>query len=177
MLTASILACASAETPRQEARPERRAIPFAIAVCEGFSLESLGWLAGRWIGERDGVFSEEFWLPPAGGMMLGLHRDIPDSGAAFFEFLRIGERDQGVVEYVASPAGREPTTFLHTGCVDGMAQFFNPGHDYPQRIVYQRLGVDSLKAGIYGTVEGEERSTEWIWRRADPPAGNEPTLR
>ncbi|HUP01505.1 MAG TPA: DUF6265 family protein [Gemmatimonadota bacterium] len=148
-----------------ERRTEPRATAFAVINCWGFSIDRLSWLAGTWIGEEDGVSMEEVWLAPRGGMMLGLHRDVPATGEAFFEFLRIEERSRGEVVYLASPRGAPPTSFLHTGCVDGVAQFINPGHDYPQRIVYERLGGDSLRASIHGMEDGEERSTSWTWRR------------
>src|SRR5262249_42052103 len=35
----------------------------------------LGWLAGSWSGEEHGTVSEEVWLAPRGGLMLGMHRD------------------------------------------------------------------------------------------------------
>ncbi len=41
------------------------------------TLNGLDWMLGSWSGEDDGVHMEEHWLPPRGGVMLGLHRDTP----------------------------------------------------------------------------------------------------
>ena len=160
-LLISILS-ACAVTP--ERRDQPRAMPFAVVSCPGFSIDRLAWLAGTWVGDQQGISTEEVWLTPRGGTMIGMHRDIAADGEVFFEFLRIEDR-AGTVVYVASPRGAAPTEFIHTGCVDGVAQFVNPAHDFPQRIVYHRLGEDSLKASVHGREEGEERSREWLWRR------------
>jgi hypothetical protein len=44
--------------------------------------------------------------------------------------------------------------------------FVNPGHDFPQRVSYRREG-DVLTARIDGQIDGEARSMEWRYRRAD----------
>jgi hypothetical protein len=46
------------------------------------------------------------------------------------------------------------------------AVFENPGHDFPQRIIYRREG-DSLIARIEGEVDGRRRSAQWEWRLGD----------
>ncbi len=73
--------------------------PAAPATAAG-SLEDLEWLAGYWVGEQDGVATEELWLPPRGGLMLGLHRDLAGSGTPFFEYLRIESGPEGAEEWV-----------------------------------------------------------------------------
>jgi hypothetical protein len=152
-----------------ERRGEPRATAFAVVNCLDFSIDRLAWIAGRWIGEQNGISAEEVWLAPRGGAMLGMHRDVRGAEEVFFEFLRIEERPGGTVVYTARPRGGVPTDFIHTGCVEGLAQFVNPAHDYPQRIVYDRLGADSLRASVHGTVGGIERSEEWTWRREPSP--------
>ena len=42
--------------------------------------------------------------------MVGMHHDVLPSGKAFFEFLRIEARPEGIV-YVAMPRGQAPTDF------------------------------------------------------------------
>ena len=50
-------------------------------------LEGLLWMVGSWSGTALETFSEELWIQPAGGVMLGLHRDVASGGQAFFEYL------------------------------------------------------------------------------------------
>lgn len=47
-----------------------------------------------------------------------------------------------------------------------MAVFENPNHDFPQRIIYRLVTVDSLVARIEGRIDGKERSSDFPYRRA-----------
>jgi hypothetical protein len=128
------------------------------------TLDQLSWLAGHWQGGSDGRVTEELWLPPAGGLMLGLNRDIGSSGKAFFEFLRLEQTDQGV-SYVASPRGGETTSFNMVECTENKAVFENKAHDFPQRITYGLTGPNSLTVTISGDVDGKNESRSWSWQR------------
>jgi hypothetical protein len=130
-----------------------------------FGLEGLAWLAGHWQGSADGVATEEMWLAPAGGLMLGLHRDVAPGRQAVFEYLRIEAREHGAV-YVASPGGGGATEFPLLSAEPMEVVFENPGHDFPQRIIYRREG-DALIARIEGEVDGRRRSAQWEWRLVD----------
>ena len=114
-----------------------------------------------------GTRSEECWLAPGGGIMLGMHRDVFSNGRSFFEFLRIAAHEDGLA-YLASPVGRPPTAFRLVRREARRAVFENPEHDFPQRILYWREG-DVLHARIEGETEGEARSAEWAWRRVEAP--------
>ncbi len=109
---------------------------------------------------------EEYWNRPAGGLILGFHRDLFPGDRSFFEFLRIEQRDDGIF-YVAMPRGKPGTDFRLTHLEHGRAVFENPEHDFPQRIVYARDG-DVLSATIEGTENGEQRRSKWRWQRAGP---------
>jgi hypothetical protein len=52
-------------------------------------LSALSWMTGHWTGVEGKVEMEEFWLPPKGNSMLGLHRDVANGNTMMFEFLRI----------------------------------------------------------------------------------------
>jgi hypothetical protein len=104
---------------------------------------------------------EEIWIEPRGGMMLGLHRDVHESGRAFFEYLRIEEGQAGVV-YLASPSGRPAVPFRLVESGPARAVFANPAHDYPQRILYW-LEDGALHARIEGDTDQGARSSEWIY--------------
>jgi hypothetical protein len=83
----------------------------------------------------------------AGGAMLGTARTVAGGKMVSFEFLRIVERDGGLV-YVAQPGGGTPVEFVLTELSATRALFENPAHDYPKRIVYERVGEDGLATEI-----------------------------
>ncbi|MCP3981027.1 MAG: hypothetical protein GY716_17155 [bacterium] len=127
------------------------------------ALGDLGWMTGFWRSERDGNVAEEYWTDAAGGVMLGLHRDVRGSGKAFFEYLRIEQTDEGVV-YLASPRGAAPTPFRLVENGPGRAVFANPEHDWPTSITYRLEGETTLCS----TAAGPGREAEWCWERVEP---------
>ncbi|MEZ5319037.1 MAG: DUF6265 family protein [Vicinamibacterales bacterium] len=103
-------------------------------------IDVLAWLAGTWTSVPGGPVTEERWTEPGGGAMLGTSRTIAGGRLVAFEYLRVVERDGGLV-YVAQPGGRPPTEFVLTRADGTHAVFENPAHDYPQVISYT-LGPD-----------------------------------
>ncbi|HVR30518.1 MAG TPA: DUF6265 family protein [Thermoanaerobaculia bacterium] len=126
-----------------------------------YRIDDLAWMAGSWATVENGKRSEEHWTGPAGGVMLGVHRDVRGATAAF-EFLRI-EETAGAVTYLASPQGRPPTPFALIEIAEQRAVFANPQHDFPQRILYWREG-DALCAAVEGPLDDEPVRQEWCWR-------------
>ena len=140
----------------------------AGAAAEGSptrSLADLSWMAGSWASSEGGKVSEEHWTKPAGGLMLGVHRDMASGGAkTAFEFLRI-EESSGKITYLASPQGQPATPFELVESAAQRAVFANPEHDFPQRILYWREGA-SLCAAVEGPIDGETVSERWCWKPA-----------
>ena len=125
-------------------------------------IDELAWLAGHWRVTMGEAVIEEGWLGPAGGTMLGVNRTIAGEHTVGFEFLRLEERDGGVVLF-ASPGGRFPATEFTLVELEGQrAVFANPDHDFPQRISYRREGT-RLYAEIEGAEAGEKRKTGWVF--------------
>jgi len=128
------------------------------------SIEQISWLAGLWEGTEGKVASEELWMKPKGGLMLGLHRDVAGDGA-FFEFLRIEESPDGLV-FMAMPSGKPATPFPATEVTTNQVTFSNPDHDFPQQIRYSLEDEEILQVYIEGVEDGEARNRTWRWHRA-----------
>jgi hypothetical protein len=123
----------------------------------------LAWLVGSWVGTRgtSGTTSiEERWSPPRGGAMLAVSRTVSSGRMSAFEFLRIVERDGGLV-YIAQPGGAAPTEFVLTELGARRAVFDNPRHDYPKRIVYELSADGGLSATIGFAKGGSPRRFEF----------------
>ena len=121
----------------------------------------LGWLAGAWVGTRSsGASFEERWSPPLGGAMLGTSRTVSRGMMSAFEYLRIVERDGGLI-YVAQPGGLAPTEFVLSELTTTRAVFDNPRHDYPKRITYERTAEGGLTATIGFMTGGTPRRFEF----------------
>ena len=118
----------------------------------------------RWTGESGGVTFEERWTPPAGGAMLAVSRTIKDGRMVAFEFLRIVERDGGLV-YVAQPGGKPPTDFTLTAISATSATFENPAHDFPKIIRYTKRADGSLEARVG---DGGGKDETYVFRPTNP---------
>jgi hypothetical protein len=125
------------------------------------SIADVGWLAGTWADEGKPVLSEERWTPPAGGAMLAVARTVKGERMVAFEYLRIVERDGGLV-YVAQPNGRPPTDFVLTAFSAQSATFENPTHDFPKMIRYA-LGPDGVLEATIS--DGGKRAQTFTFKR------------
>ena len=92
--------------------------------------------------------------------MLAISRTVNRDRMSAFEFLRIVERDGGLV-YIAQPNGAAPTEFVLTELSAARAVFDNPRHDYPKRIVYQLSADGGLNATIGFMKGGTPRKFEF----------------
>lgn len=125
------------------------------------SINDLSWMSGAWVGTRSsGSSIEERWSPPLGGTMLAISRTVSRGKMSAFEYLRIMERDGGLI-YVAQPNGGAPTEFVLTEFSKTRAVFDNPRHDYPKRIVYELTEGGRLQATIGFMKGGTPRRFEY----------------
>jgi Domain of unknown function (DUF6265) len=144
-LAALAIGCAPKQTPSTSAGP----------------LAPTAFLEGAWLSE-DGE-TEEHWITPRGGTMLGVNRTVIDGRTVHHEFILIQAED-GEVVYRAFPQGQPPASFALERHGEGEAVFANPRHDFPQRIHYRLVG-DTLEAEVSGVEAGEPRQASWRFRR------------
>jgi len=125
-------------------------------------VDDLAWLAGDWVQDADGRWTEESWTLPRGGVMLGHSRSGRGEELREFEFIRLQAGADGVLAYLAQPQGRAPVAFPLAQHDAASATFENAAHDYPQRIAYARSG-DTLTATI-SKIDGS-KARSWTYRR------------
>jgi hypothetical protein len=126
------------------------------------AISQVAWLAGTWTGRAGDTTFEERWTEPAGGAMLAVSRTIKGARMVGFEFLRIVERDGGLV-YIAQPNGRPPTEFVLTALAGESATFESPAHDFPKLIRYGTRPDGGLEARVS---DGGRRTDTFVFRRA-----------
>jgi hypothetical protein len=131
------------------------------------------WMAGCWI-EQDGErWTEECWMGPRGGTMLGASRGGTGERVSETESMRIDANvptgDGSVARIAFSAVQRSGgwTTFAwqpapKAGPANGIA-FVNATHDYPQKIRYWREG-SRLLAEI-SQLDGS-RARRWTYVQA-----------
>lgn len=137
------------------------ALVSAAPLCA--AVDDLAWMAGEWTADADGKWTEERWSTPCGGIMLGTSRSVKDGAVREFEFVRVEDGKDGAPAYIAQPGGGAPVAFRLVKSEAASATFENPGHDYPQRIVYARNG-DALTATI-SAIDGSNAMSWTLSRR------------
>ena len=101
------------------------------------ALAKLAWISGTWAMQEGEQTTEEHWRPLQGSTLLGTSHLYDQQRTHFFEFLRITAKN-GTIAYIAQPGGAPPTVFLASKLEDGVVEFENAKHDYPQRIRYEK---------------------------------------
>lgn len=84
---------------------------------------------------------------------------------AEFEYLRVEADAEAGLRYVAHPMAREGTAFALARLAEGLAEFENPEHDFPERIRYERTGADTMQATVEGERGGRPARIEFRFRR------------
>lgn len=143
------------------------ALAMAAALDATAEVQKLDWLAGAWEREASGETVRETWLSPRAGAMAGVGQTTRPGRPALIEFMKITAEPAGPT-FTAFIDGQAPTAFVMTRSADGEAVFENAAHDYPQRVIYRRCGVD-LCARIEGMSGGELKGTDWRYRRISAP--------
>jgi hypothetical protein len=135
-------------------------IPINSAQNSSGSIERLSWLSGCWAQTRPDGLTEEHWMKPSGGTMLGMSRTVRGGRTTEFEFLQINEV-VGKLAYVAKPSGQPEAAFPLKAMTDDEVVFENPTHDFPQRIIYRKGADRSVTARIEGVIDGKARGVDF----------------
>ena len=130
------------------------------------TIDQMAWLKGCWIQTKPGGVVEELWMGPGGGVMLGMGRTVRDGKLRDHEFVRIVEVD-GSLAYVAEPSGQARATFPLKSLTAGEAVFEDLAHDFPQRVIYRRLGPDAVTGRIEGQIGGQAKSVDFPYKRCE----------
>ena len=145
------------------------AIPVDARAQSATSIESIAWLTGCLELRGPTRLVEEQRMSQHAGTMLGMGRTSNDKGLAEYELTLI-KQDGTRLLYEAHPSGQPTTTFVASVANGDSVVFANPTHDFPQHVGYRRVGRDSVRAWIDGTMRGAQRRIEFPYRRVTCPA-------
>lgn len=146
----------------------------AAAAAPADAQELPTWMAGCWemraegdLGDR---WTDECWMNPRGGVMLGASRSGRGATLSGWEATQImiapAEAREGavpVMQFWASPNGAPRSAFTYEPNDLPGVTFVNAEHDYPQRIRYWRDG-DLLRAEI--SLADGSNPMRWTFVRA-----------
>jgi D-alanyl-D-alanine carboxypeptidase len=107
------------------------------------------WLEGCWERRTTTSVTHEQWRRTPAGLDGGAATWRGDTLVAW-EILRLDTSGRAP-RYVAAPSGQPAHAFPVLAATKDSLHVADPSHDFPQHIVYRRLGTDSLLALVYGT--------------------------
>lgn len=128
----------------------------------------LGWMSGYWLSCDNGREVSETWTDPRLGLMAGTSVTVRN-GRVSYELSRIaptGPAPEAPLAYFAQPEGQPVTAFAVVESAPNRVVFQQAAHDFPQRIVYERVG-DVLNARIEGEIDGQARTIGWRFQKAE----------
>lgn len=129
----------------------------AQAQSNSADLARLAWLGGCWKAANGEAGSEEYWMPAAGDTMMGMGRTVKQGKTVTHEFMQIRVGADGVLSFVAHPAGQRSAAFAMLRLTDNEVVFENAQHDFPQRVAYKLEADGKLAARIEGMRNGSLR--------------------
>jgi hypothetical protein len=133
---------------------------FAAAAAGSASLPSF--LTGCWDLSEGDHWTQECWMEPKAGLMLGASREGTGSKLSAWEQMRIEQNQDGKVILFASPHGTGAVPFEAKATSKTFVEFTNATHDYPQRIRYEIKG-EKLEAEI-SLIDGK-KPIRWAYIR------------
>lgn len=114
-----------------------------------------GELTERWKKENDSVFKGESYFVVGG------------KDTVFSEKVDLIETN-GKLTYIVTVPGQneeKPVSFEMSSATDSQMVFENPKHDYPSKIVYNKITTDSIVAEISGVKKGKPASEKFVLKK------------
>jgi hypothetical protein len=144
-------------------------ILFAMPLLAGDpTINDVAFMSGCWAQSGAEKGSDEVWLRPAGGTMLGMGRTVKNEKSVTHEFMQIREGNGGLT-FLANPSGQEAASFRMITLTKVKIVFENKEHDFPQRVIYELVAPDKLTGRIEGVENGRERGIDFPMTRAACP--------
>ena len=132
------------------------------------AIEKAAWLTGNWGHTTpEGALTEK-WVKVNDSVMHGESYFVVDAkDTVFAETIELAETKGKLVYTVTVPGqnNEQPVPFEMTSATENQMVFENPAHDYPNKIVYNKINNDSLVAEISGMQKGKPASEQFAMKR------------
>jgi len=127
-------------------------------------------LKGFWVMQIDKGFLYERWQVDDNGFLSGsgFKVDTVKGDTTLIELLNINFSKGSGVFYIATvmtDTGGLPVYFKLSEIENNVFTFYNPNHDYPQKIIYDLTETDILNARIEGKEKGVFKSFEFRFNK------------
>lgn len=123
-------------------------------------LQKANWFLGRWENNSPEGNLSESWVKQNDSTFNGESYFVIENDTVFAESIQLEERKNQLLYVVTVPNQNEekPVSFTLTKDSSNQLVFENPNHDFPNTIIYNKVGKDSLVAEISGMKDGKKAS-------------------
>ena len=131
-------------------------------------IHQLDWLVGSWENNSDKGNLSENWKKVNDSTFNGQTYFIKGTDTLHNETFLVNQTEDDVF-YIPTVKGQnndKPVTFKLTQSTEKQFTFENPTHDYPTKIVYNKITADSMVAEISGVVDGVFSSEKYPMKKA-----------
>lgn len=128
-------------------------------------IADLDWMAGKWVGDFQGLPMEAYYTTSAGGIILGQTKISNGNATEFFEFEKVEQVNDSLV-LQPMPFGKPGVVFDLKEMGSSRVVFENPQHDFPTRIIYELKSNGQLLARIEGTQNGQSVGQDFLFSKA-----------
>ena len=155
-----IISCKK-ETKVQEQSTEKEPKNYSL-------LEKADWFIGNWQNTTAEPNFGEVWKKANDSVFKGKSFIIKDKQVNFNEFMTLIESNGKLTFLAAVPDQNEgeEVPFEATSVTTDSIVFENLDHDFPNKIVYNKVAEDSLVAVIYGTQKGKPASVQFAMKKS-----------
>ena len=164
ILTAAFALCDATSSSAQSVTSATQAAGIERRMRPGPAISDHQWLVGCWERARPNGRIVESWTAPANGVIAGISTSIRDTTRRVTERLRLFYRGDTLI-YEASPARQPMNEFKSTKIAADELVFEDPEHDFPQKIIYRKVGADSLFAHVEGDRAGRMPPIDYPFKR------------
>ena len=141
---------------------------FGIKTKKKFlQLENANWFIGKWENLTETARFEEIWSKVNDSTFLGESVVIIARDTVFYEKMDLFQKNDSLILKISvkDQNKEKPVSFYLTKSNNNQLIFENPKHDFPNKIVYNKINSDSIVATIEGIKNGKTQSEAFPMKR------------
>jgi hypothetical protein len=131
------------------------------------ALKKASWLLGEWRNAMKRGFMYESWERTNDSTYTGGSYVVIQGDTVSSEVIDLAAKD-GRLYYIPTVKNQnagQPVVFTEKQVSKDLLVFENTEHDFPQRITYRKITIDSLVAEISGVENGKQKSIQFPMAR------------
>ncbi len=141
---------------------------FLITGCNKLSrspLDDIAWIEGEWQRTFNETTQVERWQRDSNHYE-GRKIFVNSHDSTVMDYMRIYEKNNVLILEDIMAESNIKTDFLMLEANSDSVVFENPKHNFPKRIVYRRIGTDSLELSVIGTAHEVFKSATFKFGRS-----------